>query len=97
MQDRTDLTVERPQKQITTSNKISVMSKAASALARTAEPICMAFQCEKLQAVFHNAAKVYKRPCLNAGQSAVTSPSSSPVRLQSVDVHSADAELQDSL
>lgn len=97
MQDRKDLTVERPQKQIATSNKVAAASKSASVLALTAEPICMAFQCEKLQAIFQNAAKVYERPGLNAGQSAVTSPSSSPVHLQSVYVHPADAELHDSM
>ena len=71
MQDRTDLVIERPQKQMATMPNMMTKSKSkqASVLARTAEPLSMAFQCDKLQAMFLNAAQVHKRPAPEAGQS----------------------------
>ena len=71
MQDRTDLVIERPLKQMATMPKMMANSKSkpASVLARTAEPLSMAFQCNKLQTIFLNAAQVHKRPAPEAGQS----------------------------
>lgn len=70
MQDRSDLVIERPQKQMATMPKMMTNSKSkpASLLARTAEPLFMAFQCDKLQAIFLNAAQIHKRPAPEAGQ-----------------------------